>query len=145
PEPDWNALLGGESEAAWIADRDRKLAKATQLAATINQTFDQLASRGAVYRATPAILLEIPFAGLWYVSLAGFSQKTLQNIRLVPRSFGMTVTPITLVKGLSSRTNSEVPSASVRSNLSRFCDWINEEIRATHPEASRDPRTAIVT
>lgn len=144
PEPVWADVLGAADEAAWIADRDRKIGKALELANEIQTTFEYLSAHGAIYRATPEILLAHPFAARWYVSLAGYAQKTLQNIRDRPLAFGLTVRPITVVDCLCEReVNYQVPER-LRNNAERFCLWINDEIQQKHPAPIRNAQRALI-
>lgn len=149
--PDWSALLGVSSEAEWIVDRDRKLESASRYASRLQETIHKLKSREAVYRASPKVLLELPFSGLWYVSLAGFSQKTLSNIKEGPKAFGMTLAPATVVKNLT-RLDDSYASAAQRpsrppsaNELQCFCNWVNDEISRAHPPQYRDEERAMLT
>lgn len=144
PAPNWPDVLGTVNEAAWIADRDRKLANALKLAAEIQAAYDYLRERDAVFRATPTILRDCPFSARWYVSLAGYSQKTLQNIREGPSAFGLTVRPNTLVDRLCEQRAKYVVPGRLDANASRFCDWINDEILQKHPITIRDEQRALI-
>lgn len=143
--PKWPALIGEAEEAAWIADRDRKADYASHFAERIQDAARALSKAGAVFRATPSILTDIPFSALWYVSLAGFSQKTLQNIRESPVAFGMTVRPGTLMQRLFSRASADdsLP-ASLARELPAFCAWVNDQIDRTHPIPTRNDERATI-
>jgi hypothetical protein len=144
PRPNWPDVLGTVDEAAWIADRDRKLSNALKLAVEIQAAYKYLKSQGAIFSATPSVLREHPFAARWYVSLAGYSQKTLQNIKEGPSSFGLTVRANTIVDRLCEQRAEYVVPGRHDENASRFCKWINEEILQKHPIAIRDEERALI-
>lgn len=141
--PDWNALPGGSKESAWIADRNRKFGLSAEFAGRVLDTARYLEDRGLLFRCTPEVLGELPFAADWYVSLAGFSMKTLQNISAGPRQYGLTRQAKTLVevlrKGIGEGTRARtVPDGQ----LVAFSNWITAEIDALFPPDRRTPELA---
>src|SRR4028119_60658 len=98
--PDWASLPGGSRESAWIADRNRKFGLSAEFAGQILETSRYLEERGLLFLCTPQVLRELPFAADWYVSLAGFSMKTLQNVSAGPRQYGLLRQAKTLVETL---------------------------------------------
>src|SRR5690606_35610685 len=97
------------------------------------------------YYASPSVLTEIPWSALWYVSLAGFSQKTLSNVRQSPATFGMTTHPGSLMRRLISRESQAQPvPPRVAKELLAFCAWVNDQIDRVHPLASRDGERATI-
>jgi hypothetical protein len=136
--PDWNSLLGGSQEAAWIADRNRKFGLAAEVAGRVLEAANVLRERDLLFRCTPEVLREIAFAADWYVSLAGFSMKTLQNIIVGPTNFGLT----RQAKGLVERLRKGMDAPD--SQLHAFSDWINSEIDTLFP-SEREPALALAT
>ena len=137
--PDWETLIGGTRESAWIADRNRKFGLAAEVAGIMLETADRLESRNLLFRCTPEVLLEIPFAADWFVSLAGFSMKTLQYIRVGPSNFGLQ----RQAKGMVERLRSG--SVPPRDQLQAFSEWINSEIDSLFPPDERDRSIATTT
>lgn len=137
--PDWNALLGGSEESAWIADRNRKFGLAAEYAGLVRRLSRALDERGALFSCTPDILREFPFAADWYVSLAGFSMKTLQNVSVAPANFGLTRQAKGLVERL--RAGKSAPDEQVAA----FSRWINSEIDLLFPPDERDPALGTAT
>lgn len=144
PPPNWPDVLGAVDEAAWIADRDRKFGRATKAAKQIQETFKYLSERNAIFEATPEILCDHPFAARWYVSLAGYSQKTLQNVRERPRAYGLNVRPNSVVDGVRERPAEYQVPGKFMASVSSFCLWINDEIAEKHPIPNRDLQRALV-
>ncbi len=137
--PDWAALLGGSEEAAWIADRNRKFGLTAEMAGRVLDTVDKLDSCGLLFRCTPRVLREVAFSADWYVSLAGFSMKTLQNINVVPANFGLNRKAKGLVERL--RRGQSVPD----DQLQAFSAWINSEIDFLFPPEDRDRMMALAS
>lgn len=135
--PDWAALLGGSEEAAWIADRNRKFGLAAEVARRVLQAADELERRGLLFRCTPEVLREVSFSADWYVSLAGFSMKTLQNISAGPANFGLNRQAKGLVERL--RRGQSAPD----DQLLAFSEWINSEIDTLFPPDERDRTMAL--
>src|SRR5688572_23312269 len=90
PAPKWDEMIGETSEAAWVADRDRKAGLAAEKVRQIQEARTQLGARDALFTASPEVLREVPFAADWYISLAGYSLKTLSQLSLIPRAAGLT-------------------------------------------------------
>jgi hypothetical protein len=134
--PNWTALPGGTTEGEWIADRDRKFGITAEFAKEYIDLFQELNRRRAVFHCSPEILQDLPGAAEWYISLAGFSLKTLGNIRERPRRFGLTRT----AKGLVKARRNE--SMVLKSQLQAFSDWINDEIDGLFPERERNEELA---
>lgn len=150
--PEWDALAGGTAETSWIADRYRKLSNAAAMAEDIERVFYLLSERKALFEATTESLLCDPFAAFWYVSLAGFSQKTLENASEVPAKFGMSQSTSSLVSGFahfvkrrgeSSDQPAQMPTR-LRKNLEPFLAWINSELRATLSPVHQTPTRALM-
>lgn len=147
----WVTLKGGTEEAAWVADKNRKVATIADLCAQVTKTYEALRARGELFTASPDSLTEIPFAAWWYVSLAGFAQKTLSNIQLRPKSHGMTVSPKTLAENLSNPDKRERfleklklrPDGRDTENVLHFAEWLNFELDEIFPTESRIPETAL--
>lgn len=137
--PDWEVLLGGSEEAAWIADRNRKFGLAAEVGASVLHVADELERRGLLFRCTPDVLREVTFSADWYVSLAGFSMKTLQNITVGPANFGLSRQAKGLVERL--RKGQSAPD----DQLLAFSEWINSEIDTLFPPDERDRAMAIAT
>lgn len=135
--PDWEVLLGGSKEAAWLADRDRKFGILAEFAKSFMETADILEERGALFRCDPKVLKEVPRTADWYVSLAGFSLKTLGNIKVGPRQYGLDRQPKGLVETL--RKGGTVPD----SQLATFSEWINSEIDGLYPPDERERSLAL--
>lgn len=137
PSPNWKALVGGSKEAAWIADRNRKFGLAAALIGQAFEVADLLEPRGALFRSSPEVLRAHPFVADWFVSLAGFSMKTLQNVKLAPAAFGLKRRAKTLVE--AHREGREVPLA----DLVAFSSWINSELDELFPEEARTRERAL--
>lgn len=150
--PDWDSLAGGSAEASWIADRYRKLGIATSVSNEIERVFLTLRARNALFAATKESVLSDRFAGQWYVSLAGFSQKTLANTIDVPKKFGMSQKPISLIDALAQYCDNVelgkgrvVPiPISIQKNLRPFVEWINHELKNTLSEENQTPERVLV-
>lgn len=137
--PDWNTLLGGSQEAAWIADRNRKFGLAAELAGRTLDAAEKLEQRDLLFRCAPEVLRVVPFAADWYVSLAGFSMKTLQNIKVGPANFGLNRQAKGLVERL--RNGQNAPDDQLRA----FSEWINSEIDTLFPLDERERPMALAT
>jgi hypothetical protein len=124
--PNWDALVGGAVETAWTADRHRKIELATALSLNIERVYQALCNRDALFAATPDSLCCDPYAAHWYVSLAGFSQNTLNNTSEMPKKMGMTMSPGGVVKGLWKALEKDqlkpVLTKKIRDNILPFCD-----------------------
>jgi hypothetical protein len=150
--PDWNSLVGGTVETSWIADRHRKLGIASTISEEIERVFNVLKNRNALFNATPESILSDRFAAQWYVSLAGFSQKTLVNTVEVPKKFGMAQKPSSLVESLADFCNrlaqgdvtAEQMPARIRGNLKPFADWVNHELDNTLSLEQRTPERVLI-
>lgn len=147
--PDWDALLGEADEAGWIADRDRKFSNAATIAVSIRRVFETLGARDELFTASIEGLLCDPFAATWYVSLAGFAQKTLSNVVDGPKRFGMQVRPNTLVTKLaagkiSAESLGRASSGQERKDLDAFARWVTDEIGMKFPVTHRDPQVALL-
>lgn len=129
--PDWDALVGEAQEAHWIADRDRKFGLIMKQTARFRAVADQLAERGALFQCRREVLLAIPLAASWYVTVAGFATNTLKNVKAGPRAFGLTLSADRLVTNL--RDGRQVDAGQ----LDAFSRWINAEIEALYPAAQR--------
>ena len=142
-KPNWTNLLGGTEEAAWIADRDRKLGNIAPLQETISNTFEALRSSGALFRSSPEIIFAHPFAARWYVSLAGFANKTLSNIVEAPKNAGMKRRVGTLVSRLETGT---APNREgLEADVAAFAKWINSELEEKYPTNRRGDDLALIT
>ena len=125
--PDWDGLVGGSTESAWLAERERKLGMAGPVTAGLQDLLGELARRDAVLTCSAEVLREISNAAEWYVSLLGFSFKALGNIRELPGRFGLTRS----VKGL---IETRLAGRDVADDqLQAFADWINYEIERAFP------------
>lgn len=137
PEPNWSHLAGGSQEAAWIADRDRKATLAREVAEHFLDVWEALRARGAVYTCSAGVLVAIPYAADWYVSLAGFALKTLGNISQGPAHFGLERSAKGVVASL--QRGSRVKTR----DLEAFSAWVNSEIDHVHPPAQRTDQRAL--
>lgn len=150
--PKWDALIGGTVETSWVADRHRKLEIATTVSTEIERVFEKLKARNSLFTATSASLTEDRFSAQWYVSLAGFSQKTLVNTIEGPKKFGMTQKPASFIDSISEychrrihldEKSAEMPPR-IKKNLAQFGDWITAEIDLTFPAEVRSPERAVI-
>ena len=132
-------MIGGTTEDAWLADRDRKVDLIQDMAMRVLRAHEELRRRDAVYRCDQRILREVPFAADWYVSLAGFAKKTLGNIRERPYSYGMRRQAKGLVEALS-----DTPGQGAVADLIAFSNWINDEIAALIPVEDRSDLNALL-
>lgn len=137
PEPDWDHLAGGTQEAAWIADRDRKAALASEVAERFLDVWEALRARGAVYTCSAPVLAEMPYAADWYASLAGFALKTLGNISQGPAHFGLDRSAKGIVASLRRGSRPK------QRDLEAFSAWVNSEIDHVHPPAQRTDQRAL--
>jgi hypothetical protein len=136
--PDWSIVLGGSDEAGWLADRDRKLGLILGLSDDVIETAQILGRQDALFTPSVDILTGLPFAVDWYISLAGFALKTLQNIREAPSAFGLNVRPVTL------RANLTTGRPVSRGQLAAFAAWLTDEIDKTWAPEQRSPSRALV-
>ena len=143
PEPDWENLVGGSAEAVWIADRDRKASIALEVAERYRDVCTTLSAHGATYRCSPEALAAVPFSADWFVSLAGFSLKTLGNIKEGPANYGLLRSAGGLVESLRPREGPQRARAPKFDDLRAFSDWINAEIDHVHPPARRSVEEAL--
>jgi hypothetical protein len=127
PAPKWDEMVGEASEAAWVADRDRKAGLAAEKVRQIHGAREHLAARNALFTASPKVLQEVPFAADWYISLAGYSLKTLKQLFLIPRAAGLTRRADGVVAAL--REGRVVANAE----LDAFARWVNSEIGQVFP------------
>ena len=137
--PDWDRVVGGTAESAWLADRDRKVDLIQDMARRVRRTHEELRQRDAVYRCDLKVLQEVPFAADWYVSLAGFAKKTLGNVRERPRLYGMRRQAKGLVEAMSDK-----PGQGAVVDLIAFSNWINDEIADLIPSCNRSDLDALL-
>jgi hypothetical protein len=136
--PNWDAQIGGSGEDSWLADRDRKLAIADEVASSVMDTYKALERRNALYDCSPKSVREVPLAADWYISLAGFSLKTLGNIEAGPKAYGVSRSAKGLVQTLVNN-----PAAVSDNDLKAFSGWINSELSRVLPKDQRDPIQAL--
>ncbi|WP_152226030.1 hypothetical protein [Pseudomonas sp. SCB32] len=135
---DRDVLLGGDEESAWILDRERKVDLIVKNYKAFQALSLELEAIGGLYHCTPSILEGQPIAADWYVSLAGYSIKTLRNIPKRYGQFGLTRKVEGLVKKL--REGGSVPLVQ----LEAFSEWINFEIDSQFPtNAERTTQLAL--
>lgn len=135
---DRDVLLGGDEESAWILDHERKVSLIAKNYKAFLALSLELESAGALYVCEPGILLSKANAADWYVSLAGYSIKTLRNISKRYGQFGLTRKVEGLVKAV--REGKKVPLPQ----LEAFSAWINYEIQSLFPsEAERTRQLAL--
>lgn len=137
--PNWSTLVGGTKEADWLADRNRKFGLGAALMGHAIEVADVLEVDDGLFRCSAAALKAHAFAGDWYVSLAGFSMKTLQNVKLAPATFGLTLRAKTVVEAL--RKGRDVSDE----NLVAFSDWINSELAELFPREARTREIAVAS
>ncbi|MNJ27483.1 hypothetical protein D3C77_219890 [compost metagenome] len=136
--PDQDVLLGGDEESAWVLDRERKVDLIVKNYNYFSTLSVELESLGALFQSTPSVLVRFPGAADWYVSLAGYSIKTLRNISKRYGQFGLTRKVEGLVKKL--REGGSVPLDQLES----FSRWVNFEIDSQFPtEAERTTQLAL--
>ena len=136
--PDWSAALGGSDEARWLADRDRKLGLILGLSDDLLETAHILEQRDALFAPSADILMDLPFAADWYVSLAGFALKTLQNIKEAPSAFGLKVRPLTIRANLAAGRRVSPAEAAF------FAAWLTDEIEKKWAPEQRSTWRALV-
>ncbi len=112
---------------------------AAELGPRIRAVAEELAGGAALFECSPSILKTVPLAAAWYLKLAGFSQKTLANIRLRPASFGLQIRPGTLALNLQS--GRKVREADILA----FSQWINTELEELYPRDKRSETLALDT
>lgn len=135
---DRDVLLGGDEESAWILDRERKVDLIVKNYKAFLALSLELEASGALYVCSPAVLQDKPNAADWYVSLAGYSIKTLRNISKRYGQFGLTRKVEGLVKAI--REGKKVPP----NQLEAFSAWINYEIESQFPtEGERTRQLAL--
>lgn len=127
PEPKWDEMVGEVSEAAWVADRDRKVGLAAEKVRQIRETRTELEARDALFSSSPKVLREVPFAADWFISLAGYSLKTLRQLVVIPRAAGLTRRADGIVAALGERRS--LPPEE----LEAFARWVNSEINQVFP------------
>jgi hypothetical protein len=137
PSPDWDSVLGGDKEAAWIAARNRKVAIAAELGESVLRTARRLSMLEASYECSPQILKEVLGAPEWFLSLAGFSEKTLGNLRLAPRALGLKTSPLAVARRLSKSQH------VAEDQLQAFANWINSEMIQLYPVEVRTDDLAL--
>lgn len=138
PPPLWEHLTGGSTEAAWLADRDRKLTRLLTDSDDILHIATALDALNATFDPSPELLRKYPFAIEWYVSLAGLALKTLRNVKDAPRAYGVKTSVDTLRKSL-------VAGRSVdHTQLMGLADWLREEIDHLWPIEQRSTDRAAV-
>lgn len=148
---DWISLTGGTEEVAWIADHSRKVATISKLSETVIDIYNVLHARDELFKVTPEALKTFPFAAHWYISLAGYAQKTLTNIHHRPKSHGMSVLPTTLAENLSNphkrerllKRVAEQPAGKDAKNIQCFSDWLNYEIEEIFLKEMQIPAVAL--
>ena len=105
PVPVWAELVGGTDEAAWVADRHRKFRLATALRAEVLSAKAAIeGASGDLFVCTPQALAAHPFAADWYISLSAYALKTLGNIHVRPKSYGLDRSAKGVVEFHSPRT-----------------------------------------
>lgn len=132
--PNRDVLLGGDEESAWILDRERKVDLIVKNYRAFLSLSLELETIGALYHCTPSTLMSFKNAADWYVSLAGYSIKTLRNIPKRYGQFGLTRKVEGLVKKL--REGGSVPL----DQLEAFSAWINFEIESQFPTINERTR-----
>lgn len=136
--PDWSLLVGGTDEASWLADRDRKLGLILALSDDVLYAAQELNQRDALFHPSKEILIDIPFAVDWYISLAGFALKTLGNIRSAPVKYGVNLKAITIRNNLTaSRSVSDEEVAALAA-------WLTAEIESAWAPEQRSLQRALV-
>lgn len=132
PQPNWDELLGDASEAMWIADRDRKAALASDEVRELLRVRHELGQRGALCTSSPVILQDVLCAADWYVSLAGYSLKTLRQLEQIPAAYGLKRRPAGVLEAL--RMGRAVDPTA----LAAFSRWMNAEIAQLYPVPPSD-------
>ena len=128
PEMNWEALIGGD-ERAWDDDRARKCRRRTNQVTELLALCDQLEALGGCYIASPDVLRMLPQSVSYFLALAGYSQKSLNNAAQVVLPGGRTARAATLAASVG-RGGRSVNDA----DLSAFARWLNAQIRAVIPE-----------
>lgn len=130
-EPDWDNVIGGSAEADWLADRDRKVSMIMETSSEILHLTEELRSRDALFHPTAPILQKIPHSIDWYVSLAGFSLKTLGNLKEGPINYG-------LKRRARGVRDSLIKGHPVHfSELDSLARWLKDQIEQIWPKESR--------
>ncbi|CRI57712.1 MULTISPECIES: hypothetical protein [unclassified Pseudomonas] len=132
--PAVEALIGGDEESAWVLDRERKVDLIVKNYGIYSALSIRLLAVGGLYRCNPEILLTEKHAADWYISLAGYSIKTLRNLSGRCRQFGLNRRPEGMVKKL--REGGVVLPAQMQA----FSDWVNFEIDSQFAPDSCDDR-----
>jgi len=118
------ALLGGDEESAWVLDRERKIDLIVKNYNLYSELAERLSAAGGLYRSSPEILLSEPYAADWYISLAGYSLKTLRNLSNRFKQFGLVRRP----EGLAKKLREGGPATL--DQLRAFSEWVNFEIES---------------
>jgi hypothetical protein len=135
--PDWLKLKGGDEEASWLSDRDRKLGLILRLSDDILDVASKLESRDALFSPSSEILVELPPAADWYVSLAGYALKTLRNINHGPAAYGMNLKADTI------RSNLAAGRRVAPREVAAFAIWLRDEIEKTWEPGTRTTERAL--
>lgn len=128
----WEERIGGETEASWQEDRERKVGIFDEFVKEITACSKALRRIGALTRCTPEAL-GVPFAADWYVSLAGFALKTLGNLRSRAEKCGFKSNPA----GFVGRVRKN-PSFVDPGEAAAFSKWINSELEENFPASGSD-------
>lgn len=136
--PDWDAVIGGNAaEEQWLVDRERKLEASHRWADDLIQVQRALQEHGSEFQCSPEVLGSIPLAATWYVSLLGFAQTTLGNIKSGPQSFGLKQKPASFVEALRKGIHKKP------SELIAFSNWVNSQIAQTWPDGKQQSSAAL--
>lgn len=136
--PDWAALTGGSGEDKWQDDRLRKFKRIKVTAPAIVQLQDRLAAEGALYRCSRRVLLKHPSAAEWYIGLACFAGKTLQNLQQRAKTdFNLSILPERFVEKMLA-----CPDRVSESDLDAFSNWINTELEQLIDDGLEEDRLA---
>ena len=137
--PDWASLPGGKGKtSAWLTARDRKLAKAAELATPQFSLSQRLEARGALFTCSSDVLGDEPFAAEWYLDLAGMVSKLVSAVRGTWEDH-ISVSPETIAENL------KIGRAVTPENLSGFSTWINAELAELYPPPARSRELALTT
>jgi hypothetical protein len=137
--PDWASLPGGEGKtSAWLTARDRKLAKAAELAPSVFPLAERLEARGALFTCSPDVLTDEPLTAEWYLDLAGMVSKLVSAVRGTWEDH-ISISPETLAENLKAGR------AVSPENLCGFSTWINAELTELYPPAGRTRELALTT
>lgn len=133
PEPNWQALPGGdEQEAKWVADRDRKFTLMMEAIEEFVPLSEELHESGHLLTCSPQVLRDTPDAADWYLCAAGYALNTLQYIREAPRNYGLSRRVRTIRdRLLDGRQVSD-------GDLMAFSQWVNSELDSLYKDSLRD-------